>query len=60
MEVLPQATDVSAPQLPEKSWRRELAGVEDKVIVGLVVCATKLYQTSFRSAIPQPIVGIAV
>jgi hypothetical protein len=60
MEPFPQATGVSAAQVPEKSCNLGLAGAEDKVMVGLVVWATKLYQTSFLEATPQPMVGIAV
>jgi hypothetical protein len=52
---LPHATDVRPAQLPEKSCSRTLAGADDKVIVGLVDWATKLYQTSFLSAVPHPI-----
>jgi hypothetical protein len=57
---VPHATDVSAAQLPEKSWMRGLAGAEDNVIVVLEDTATKLYHTSFRLATPQPIGEIVV
>ena len=60
MDAFPQATDVRDAQVPEKSWRRTLAGAEDTVMVGFVVAATKLYHTSFLEATPQPIVGITV
>ena len=52
--------DTSAPHPPEKSWIRGFAGAEDKVIVGFIDCATKLYQTSFLLATPQPMVEIVI
>ena len=52
--------DASAPHVPENSWIRGLAGAEDRLIVGFVDCATKLYQTSFLLATPQSRDGIVV
>jgi hypothetical protein len=50
--------DVRDPQVPEKSCSRGLVGAEDKAMVALVDVAVKLYQTSLRLAVPQPIVEI--
>ena len=58
--VAAQETEVKEAQVPEKSWMRGFAGAEDKVIVGVADCATKLYHTSFLLATPQPIVGMVV
>lgn len=55
---LAHATDVSDAQDPENNCMRGLAGAEDKVIVVLAPYATKLYQTSFLFATPQPIDAI--
>ena len=55
---LAQANDVSDAQDPENNCMRGLAGVEDNVIVVFELFATKLYHTSFRFAVPQPIVAI--
>jgi hypothetical protein len=60
IEPFPQATDAIAPHAPEKSWRRGFAIDVVIVIVGLVLRATNLYQTSFLLPIPHMSVGIAV
>ena len=60
MEPLPQVTEVKPVQLPEKSCSRELAGAEDKLMVGLTDFASNRYHTSLREGAPQPIIGMAV
>ena len=55
---LTQDIDVSDAQDPENNCMRGLAGADDNVIVVFVDSATKLYQTSFRFATPQPMVAI--
>ena len=57
MDELPQATDVSEAQLPEKSCRRTCDGAEDTVIVSMDDWATKEYHTSFLLVAPQPVSG---
>lgn len=51
------ATDVSPAQVPENTCTlglRKLAPAPLMVTVGLVVCATKRYQTSYFTVPPQP------
>ena len=59
MKVLlpPQASDVNAPQVPEKSCSRICDGADETVIVCVVACATKVYHTSDLLVAPQPIVA---
>ena len=49
-----QNTEVSEPHVPEKTWKCILASAPPTVIVGLTVCATKLYHTSGLVALQAP------
>lgn len=52
-EVL-QKTEVRLPHVPENTWNRPLA-IVPIVIVGLTLCAVKLYHTSGLVALQVPI-----
>ena len=57
MEVLPQATEVNEPQVPESNCTRICEGADEIVIVSIEDCATNVYHTSYLSEAPQPIVA---
>jgi hypothetical protein len=57
-DVLPQTSDVSDPQLPEKSSRRPCDGPDDNVIVSVDEAATNLNHTSPLFVAPQPAVKV--
>ena len=50
-----QKIEVSEAHVPEKTWKRIFARAPPTVIVGLTVCAVKLYQTSGLVALQAPI-----
>ena len=58
MLVLPQATEVSDPQVLARICIRTLDGADETVIVCVEATATNLYHTSNLSDAPHPIVEI--